>query len=266
MKRKIGFIGAGNMASAIYGGILSGHLAEGSDLILYDINQEKLAQTVERIGCEAAASNEEVVQKADLVFLAIKPQFLAPVLEQIRPYVKKEQAFISIVAGWTIEKLKNGLGESARLLRVMPNTPLLVGHGMSCLSIEHDLTQDEFDYVHSIFSGMGRVEVLPEKQIAWFASIAGSGPAYVYMFIEAMADAGCKLGLARDLSYRLAAQTCIGSGHMVLETGQHPGALKDAVCSPGGSTIEAVYALEKGGFRAAVIDAIDACTEKFYKL
>ncbi len=162
--------------------------------------------------------------------------------------------------------MKSVLGQNCRLLRVMPNTPLLVGCGMSCLCHENDLTKEEFDFVQSVFSGMGRTMVLHESQIAAFASVAGSGPAYVYIFIEAMADAACKLGLPRNIAYEMAAQTCIGSGQMVLQTGKHPGELKDAVCSPGGTTIEAVYALEQGRFRATVIDAIDRCTEKFYKL
>ena len=266
MGLKIGFIGAGNMASAIYGGILANNLADGSDLVLFDIDTPKLEAACQNTGAEMASSNADVVEKADIVFLAIKPQFLAPATDEIRPFITKEKCFISIVAGWTNEKLKAALGDQARILRVMPNTPLLGGAGMSCLSAQNDLMEEEFALAKQIFEGMGRVMVMDEKYIAAFSGIAGSGPAYVYMFIEAMADAGCKLGLPRALSYEMAAQTCIGSGKMVLETGKHPGELKDAVCSPGGSTIEAVFALEQGGFRAAVIDCIDKCVEKFHRL
>ena len=266
MAKAIGFIGGGNMASAIYGGILKNHLASPEDIHIFDINLDKLCSDAQRVGFCAAKSNIDVVQRCDVVFLAIKPQFTEQVLDEIRPHVRSEQFFISIVAGCSNEKLKAGLGASGRLLRVMPNTPLLVGEGMSCLCAEHDLSPQEFDFAKRVFSGMGRIEVLPEKQIAAYASIAGSGPAYTYMFIEAMADAGCADGLPRDLCYRIAAQTVLGSAKMVLETGQHPGALKDAVCSPGGTTIEAVYALEKNGFRGAVMKAIRKCTEKFNRL
>jgi len=266
MKRTIGFIGAGNMATAIYTGILTNHLAEPSDLILYDIDENKLKATAAKIGCQAAVSNVDVVNKSDIVFLAIKPQYLTDVASEIKGMIRSEQVFVSIVAGWGNDKLKGILGSSCRLLRVMPNTPLLVGCGMSCLCMENDLSKEEFEYIQSVFSGMGRTMVLHEKQIAAFASIAGSGPAYVYIFIEAMADAACKLGLPRNIAYEMAAQTCIGSGEMVLQTGKHPGELKDAVCSPGGTTIEAVYALEQGSFRATVIDAIDRCTDKFNRL
>ncbi len=266
MTQTIGFIGAGNMATAIYTGILSNDLANAQDLILYDIDKDKLSATQQRIGCVAASSNEEVVEKSDIVFLAVKPQYLSGVAAQIKDHAREQQYFVSIVAGWSNEKLKNALGSKIRLLRVMPNTPLLVGCGMSCLCVENDLTKAEFDYVQSVFAGMGRTMNLHEAQIAAFASVAGSGPAYVYIFIEAMADAACKLGLPRNIAYEMAAQTCIGSGEMVLKTGKHPGELKDAVCSPGGTTIEAVYALEQGGFRATVIDAIDRCTDKFNRL
>ena len=264
--KTIGFIGAGNMATAIYTGILANNLAKASDIILYDIDEDKLQKTAQSVGCRAAVSNIDVVNKSDIVFLAVKPQYIAEAAKGFSAHIRQDQVFVSIIAGWNNEKLKSVLGANCRLLRVMPNTPLLVGCGMSCLCMENDLNKEEFDFVASVFSGMGRTMVLHESQIAAFASVAGSGPAYVYIFIEAMADAACKLGLPRNIAYEMAAQTCVGSGEMVLQTGRHPGELKDAVCSPGGTTIEAVYALEQGGFRATVIDAIDRCTEKFNKL
>ena len=266
MAKKIGFIGGGNMASAIYGGILENHIAAREDIHVFDINRDKLLADAQRVGFQPAQSNIALVQECDVIFFAIKPQFIAQVLEEIRPYVRKEQFFISIVAGWSNEKIKAGLGQTGRVLRVMPNTPLLVGEGMSCLCAENDLSEEEFAFAKQVFSGMGCIQVLPEKQIAAFASIAGSGPAYTYMFIEALADAGCADGLPRNLCYRIASQMVLGSAKMVLETQTHPGALKDAVCSPGGTTIEAVYALEKEGFRGAVMKAVKKCTEKFNRL
>lgn len=266
MKRTIGFIGAGNMATAILTGILSNGLAKGEDILLYDIDHSKLSVLEKDLGCRVARSNAEVVNESDVVFLAVKPQYFAGVAEEIRDSVRENQVLVSIIAGWLNARLHEALGEKARVLRVLPNTPLLVGKGMSCLCGEHDATQDEFDYIESIFKGMGRTMTLDEKDIAAFSGIAGSGPAYVYIFIEAMADAACKCGLPRNLAYEMAAQACVGAGEMVLHTKKHPGELKDAVCSPAGATIEAVHALEQGGFRAAVIDAIERCTEKFNRL
>ena len=264
--QKIGFIGGGNMASAIYRGILNNALTAPKDIVVYDIDADKLQSTAAELGITAATSNGEVVQSCAIIFIAVKPQFTQGVLDEIKPLITKENAFISIVAGWSNERLLAALGPNGRVLRVMPNTPLMVGEGMSCLCAEHGLTADEFTYVKSVFDHLGRTEILPEKQIAAFSGLAGSSPAYAFMMIEAMADAGCLLGLPRDISYRVSAQALLGSGKMVLESGSHPAALKDAVCSPGGTTIEAVFALEQGGFRAALIDAIVRCTDKFNKL
>ncbi len=266
MRQTIGFIGSGNMATAIYTGILDNDLAQAQDLVLYDIDADKLNSAKQQTGCKTASSNVEVVQQSDVIFLAVKPQYMPDVAAQIKGFIRPEAYFVSIVAGWSNEKLKNALGSSCRLIRVMPNTPLLVGSGMSCLCLENDLTEDEFKAIQCIFAAMGRTMNLHENQIAAFSSVAGSGPAYVYIFIEAMADAACKLGLPRSIAYEMAAQTCIGSGEMVLKTGKHPAELKDAVCSPGGTTIEGVHALEQGCFRAIVMDAIERCTEKFLSL
>lgn len=264
--KKIGFIGNGNMASAIYKGMLLSGLAKPENIIVSALDPNKLAKKAEEIGFTAAKSNREVVEKSDIIFLAVKPQYLGDVMVDIRPAVNASKAFVSIVAGWTNVKLKASLGNEGRVLRVMPNTPLLVGEGMSCLCSENDLTEEEFIYIQSVFAQMGQVEVLDEKQIAIFSGIAGSSPAYTYMYIEALGDAACKWGLPRHVAYRVAAQAVLGAGKMVRDTGEHPGALKDAVCSPAGTTIVAVQALEDRGFRAAVMDCVDRCTEKFNQL
>ena len=266
MAKKIGFIGAGNMATAIYSGILSHHLSDANDIFVSALHWDRLQEKAKKFGFVAVERNEEVIRHCDLVFLAVKPQYLADILQPLQPLIRREQAFVSIVAGWTNAQLKQSLGANGRVLRVLPNTPLLVGQGMSCLCKEHDLSEDEFAYIQNVFESLGQVVQLEEKQIAAFSGLAGSGPAYGYIFIEAMADAGVKLGLPRALAYQVAAQTCLGSAEMVLQTGAHPGALKDAVCSPAGTTIEAVFALEQGGFRGTVIDAIDRCTKRFEQL
>lgn len=264
--KKIGFIGNGNMASAIYKGMLSSGLSKPENIIVSALDPNKLEKKAKEIGFVAAKSNREVVEKSDIIFLAVKPQYLGDVMVDIRPAVNASKAFISIVAGWTNVKLKASLGSEGRVLRVMPNTPLLVGEGMSCLCAENDLTEEEFIYIQSVFAQMGQVEVLEEKHIAIFSGVAGSSPAYTYMYIEALADAACKWGLPRHIGYRVVAQAVLGAAKMVLETKEHPGALKDAVCSPAGTTIVAVQALEDRGFRAAVMDCVDRCTEKFNQL
>ncbi|MBS6943366.1 MAG: pyrroline-5-carboxylate reductase [Clostridiales bacterium] len=266
MDKKIGFIGNGNMASAIYKGMLSSGLSMPENIIVSALDPNKLEKKAKEIGFVAAKSNREVVEKSDIIFLAVKPQYLGDVMVDIRPAVNASKAFISIVAGWTNVKLKASLGNEGRVLRVMPNTPLLVGEGMSCLCAENDLTEEEFIYIQSVFAQMGQVEVLEEKHIAIFSGVAGSSPAYTYMYIEALADAACKWGLPRHIGYRVVAQAVLGAAKMVLETKEHPGALKDAVCSPAGTTIVAVQALEDRGFRAAVMDCVDRCTEKFNQL
>lgn len=263
---KIGFIGGGNMATAIFGGMVGNGIANAADIMVYDPDTGKLQQNSEKYGICAAESNLQIAQECDMVFLAVKPQYLADALAGIRGTIGSETAYISIVAGWDNARLKQHMGGQTRILRVLPNTPLLVGEGMSAICTENDLSTDELDYVRRVFSSMGKVIMAPEKQIAIISAISGSGPAYAFIFIEALADAACLHGIPRDQAYLLASQTLLGSGKMVLESGQHPAQLKDAVCSPGGTTIEAVYALESGAFRATVIDAVDAAYEKFHNL
>lgn len=260
---KTGFIGGGNMASAIYSGMLRNDIAKPGDIVVYDINTEKLNETAAKLGIIAAADNREVVKSCDMIFLSVKPQYLQGVLDEIKPVVNERAAFISIAAGWDNKRLKAGLGDNGRVCRVLPNTPLMVGEGMSAICIENDLTDSEMDILQEIFNGCGKVQMASESQISVISSISGSGPAYASIFIEALADAACLHGLPRDIAYKLAAQTLVGSGKMALETGLHPGEMKDAVCSPAGATIEAVYALERGAFRAVVMDAVDAAVEKF---
>lgn len=250
------------MASAIYSGMLKNGISKGSDIFVYDINTDKLLQTAEQLGIIAAKSNIEVVNKCQMVFLAVKPQYLKSVLDEIQPVTDESTAFVSIAAGWDNRRLKEGLA-GARICRVLPNTPLMVGEGMSTICIENDFTDEEMQYLKDIFEGCGKVEMASEGQISAISAISGSGPAYASIFIEALADAACLHGLPRDVAYKLAAQTLVGSGKMALETGLHPGQIKDAVCSPGGATIEAVYALERGAFRATVMEAVEAAVEKF---
>lgn len=261
---KLGFIGAGNMGSAILNGILrKGELS--ADQICISDKQPSQCAAFAAQGVHVMGSNEEVVKACDCVLLAIKPIYTAQVIQEI--YDLLENRFvISIVAGWTYEMLEASLPSSTHFVRVMPNTPLAVGEGMSLLCGRSRCNDDEFVFAKSIFAAAGQVEVVEEHVFTAATSISGCGPAFVYQFIEALADGGVRHGVPRALAYKLAAQTLIGASKMVLETGEHPGKLKDAVCSPGGTTIEGVYALEKGGMRATVMDALSATIEKTNRL
>ncbi|WP_285945199.1 pyrroline-5-carboxylate reductase, partial [Thomasclavelia cocleata] len=245
--KKIGFIGMGNMASAIAGGIIKSNFIEGNRVYAFDIDQEKLMKMNHEFNLISCESEIDLVEKVDLVVLAIKPNIVDEVIVKIKDKLD-DKAVISIVAGYDNEKFNQLLLPSTRHLSVMPNTPALVLKGMTLLEKENSLTVTELEFVVEMFSSIGEVLILPSYQMKAGGSISGCGPAFVYMFIEAMADGGVSLGLPRDVAYKLASQTLIGSGMMQKETAMHPGILKDQVCSPGGITIKGVEALEENGF------------------
>ncbi len=263
---KIGFIGMGNMAQAILGGIIEKEVFPPEDLLAFDLDSEKLKDASLKFGFMLGDSNAELVKACDLIFLAVKPQYFAGVAKEICDLVTPEKAFISIMAGLSNDNIKAHLGEHARILRVMPNLPLTVGEGMTCLCAEHDLTLTEYALAVSTFSAVGRVEILSEKDISAFAAIAGSSPAYVFLFLEAMADAACMAGIPRSVAYPVCAQAVLGSAKLALSSQHHVAELKDMVCSPGGTTIEGVYALEQGGFRKTVMDSVLKAVEKFDRM
>ena len=250
--KKIGFIGMGNMASAIAGGIIKSNFIEGNRVYAFDIDQEKLMKMNHEFNLISCESEIDLVEKVDLVVLAIKPNIVDEVIVKIKDKLD-DKAVISIVAGYDNEKFNQLLLPSTRHLSVMPNTPALVLKGMTLLEKENSLTVTELEFVVEMFSSIGEVLILPSYQMKAGGSISGCGPAFVYMFIEAMADGGVSLGLPRDVAYKLASQTLIGSGMMQKETAMHPGILKDQVCSPGGITIKGVEALEENGDRKSVV-------------
>ncbi len=263
MIRKIGMIGTGNMGSAILRGIVDANYVKPAQLVVFDVSRRRMKEIEEDIpGLTAAADSLEVAESADLIILAVKPLYVRDVLKEIRPALQGK-AVLSIAAGWTVAMLEEALrGSGATYLRVMPNTPAMVGEGMTALCDETTFTQEDFDFAKGIFDAIGKTRVLPERLFDGVIAISGSSPAYVYMLIEAMADAGVREGIPRSYAYDMAAQSVLGSALMVLSSGTHPAALKDAVCSPGGTTIEAVAALEKYGFRNAVLEAMKACADK----
>ena len=261
-EKMIGFIGGGNMASAIIGGLLSSGLSDREHVIASDKSEASVERLKESFGIRACSENTEVSSAADILFLAVKPDVFKLVIPEIRDSLKKEVVVVSIAAGQSIAKVEAAFERPVKLIRVMPNTPALVGASMSALCRNELVTEEELEEVYKLFCSFGEAEVIPEKLMDAVVGISGSSPAYVYMIIEAMADAAVADGMPRAQAYKFAAQAVLGSAKMVLETGKHPGELKDMVGSPGGTTIEAVAVLEKMGLRSAVIEGQRACVRK----
>ena len=233
------------------------------DIMFVDANEEQMAKVTAETGVPHAASNTELVKQVQYLILAVKPQVLPKVMPEIKEVITKDQLVISIAAGYAIADLAAGLGENARIVRVMPNTPAMVGEGMTGVAYDANmLSDDEKQMVETIFTSIGKMELVDEKMMDVVASASGCSPAYVYMFIEALADGCVRNGLPRNQAYKMVSQAVLGSAKMVLETGMHPGALKDMVCSPGGTTIEGLAVLEECNFRGAIIKACDANFQK----
>ncbi len=266
--KTIGFIGCGNMGGAIIGGIINSGIAQSGDIVVYDKSEQSIKNLKDKYDVIIAKNEKGVAEKSDILFLAVKPAVIYDVINNIKDAVSDNTVVVSIAAGQSIERIEKAFGRAVSLMRVMPNTPALVGEGMSALSPNAVLDKDceSKEYIMKIFSGVGRAEIVGEKLMDAVTGVSGSSPAYVFMFIEALADAAVKAGMPRSQSYTFAAQAVLGSAKMVLETGLHPGELKDMVCSPGGTTIEAVSVLEEKGMRSAVIEAVNACVEKSKKL
>jgi pyrroline-5-carboxylate reductase len=257
----VGFIGAGQMAMAIIRGIIAANLRQPNQLIAYDVGKAAM-EMVRKLGVNTAASAEEVVSKSQIVFLAVKPHVVEPVLKQIKEGISFDQVIVSVAAGITLETMHKNLPAKIQTIRVMPNTPCLSGHGATAISPGPHASKANVEAVIKIFSSIGTVSEVDEKLLDAVTGLSGSGPAYVFMFIEALADGGVRAGLTRDIAMQLAVQLVKGSAIMVQETKSHPGELKDRVASPGGTTIAGIHALEKGGLRATVMDAVYAATLK----
>lgn len=262
--KKVGIIGCGNMGGAIlYGAIESGVLPK-ENAYVYDINPDMMRKA-EGWGVNLARDDEDVCAQADIILLAVKPQNAAEALAMCKKALDKK-AMMSIVAGVTVERLRNMIDGTPRILRLLPNTPAMVFEGAFAICSDNDFTEEELESAKAIYETIGVIEMVPEHLIDAACALNGGGPAYVAMFIEAMADGGVKQGLPRQTAYRLAAQTCLGTAKMILEQGIHPGQIKDMVTSPGGTTIEGCEALEKGAMRGAVMECIRVAAEKSKKL
>lgn len=259
---KIGFIGCGNMGQAMLAGMLdSGKITEHNIIV-----SAKTAATREKLEKEyqvsVAAQNIDVVREAEYIFLAVKPQYYEEVLMEVCSAITEKTVMISIAPGKTFEWLQEKIGKPCKIIRTMPNTPSLVKEGMMGICANDKVTATELKNVCDLCSGFSKTEIVTEKLMDVVTAVSGSSPAYVFMLIEAMADAAVEGGMPRNQAYTFAAQAVLGSAKMVLETGKHPGELKDMVCSPGGTTIQAVRVLEEQGMRAAVMDAMKACLDK----
>ncbi|MCL2267450.1 MAG: pyrroline-5-carboxylate reductase [Treponema sp.] len=263
----IACIGSGNMGFA-----LMKCAAKGTEIYITDADAQKAKQAAAELGAKVLSSNEEAAEKGGIVFLAVKPQILPKVLGDIAPAVVKRYragippVLVSMAAGWSIEKIQESIGEKIPTVRIMPNTPALIGKGMIAMSYSAEVPAQTVSSLEKILSGAGVVDIVEERFMNAVTGLSGSGPAYVYLFIEALADGGVQAGLPRDKALKYAAQTVSGSAAMVQETGKHPGELKDMVTSPGGTTIAGIAALEGGAFRSTVIKAVEAAWKRSIEL
>mgnify|MGYP000365821933 CR=1 FL=1 len=259
---KIGFIGTGNMGSSIIKGILSSKFEKSENINIFDLDKEKVNNLVKEYGVNAVNSEKELAENCNIIILSVKPHIIPIVLKNLSGNVKKDTIILTIAAGISISVIENALGEDKKVVRTMPNTPAQVLSGMTAVTFNKNIENSEKEIIFKLLNSFGKSVEIEEKLMHAYTGISGSLPAYVYMFMEALADGGVLCGMPRNKAYEIVAQTVAGSAKMLLETGKHPGQLKDEVCSPAGTTIEAVRVLENGNFRGNVIEAVVACTEK----
>lgn len=261
MNKKIGFIGCGNMGGAMVCGILDSGKCAKENLMISTKSQASLEKKKELYGVAATLDNREVAAFADIIFLAVKPQFYEQTIAQIKDVVTEQQIIVTMAPGKTLAWLKEKFEKEVKLVRTMPNTPSMVKEGMMGMCVNELVSEAEVAYIRDICDGFSKTEVIAEHLMDVVTAVSGSSPAYVFMFIEAMADAAVAGGMPRAQAYKFAAQAVLGSAKMVLETGKHPGELKDMVCSPAGTTIQAVRVLEEKGMRSAVFEAMEKCLD-----
>lgn len=258
--QKVGFIGGGNMGEALIKGLVAANLVPAKAIYASDVRPERLQSLEQQYGVQLLSDNAELVGMVDIVILAVKPQIMTSVVRQIAPAVTGRTLLISIAAGVATATIRAALGREARLIRVMPNTPALVLEGVTAIARAEGLAPGDLDTAGEIFGAVGRAVVLDESMLDAVTGLSGSGPAYVAIVIEALADGGVRMGLDRATAMTLATQTVLGTARLAIETGLHPGALKDMVSSPGGTTIAGIAALEEGRIRSTLIKAVEQAT------
>lgn len=263
---KVGVIGVGKMGEALVSGLLLSSKYSSSDIYVYDVIPDRLSYMQSKYGVRVLDSIADIVSAADIITLVVKPQDLLNVIQELNKTYLKGKIILSLAAGINTTYLSKNLQNYTEIVRCMPNLACSVGEGMICVTRAQNTSQESLDRVIKILSLTGHAVQLDEKYLDAATGLSGSGPAYVYTFIEALADAGVRLGLKRDLAFTLAAQTTLGAGKLVVETGEHPAKLKDMVVTPGGTTIEGLVELEKGGLRATIIEAVSKAAERSRQL
>jgi len=264
--RKIAFIGSGNMGSALFGGLLKSNLTNPENILVTDVFESRLKEVEEKWGVHTSLNNHEAVKFADVIVLCVKPQALRSVLEEIKPDVRKDHLIITIIAGITTRTIAKFLGKKIPIVRVMPNTPAVVDTAATGVCLGEFAEEIHKEIACKIMGAVGIVEVVPENLMDVITGLSGSGPAYIYMVIEALTDGGVMMGLPRTVATKLATQTVLGSAKLVRETNVHPAVLKDQVTTPGGTTIQAIKELEESGLRPMLIRAVQTATEHSRKL
>ena len=264
---KIAFIGGGQMAEALIGGLLAGRLCPAESIWVTDPVAARGDHLKSQFGVRVGSANREATAWANVVVLAVKPQTLPAVLSEVGPALAQSQSLVvSIVAGVTIKTIAEQMGGAMRVVRAMPNTPALVREGMTALALGSGVSEEDSRLARTVFEAVGRVVLVEERLMDAVTGLSGSGPAYVFLAIEALADGGVQMGLPRQTAELLAAQTVLGAAQLVLESGVHPAQLKDRVASPGGTTIAGLYQLEQGSFRATLMAAVEAATMRSKEL
>lgn len=258
--KTVGFIGAGQMATALAKGFIAARAVPSTSIVACDVIPSACQRFQEQTGARVVSGSRELVEQSSIVFMAVKPQQMTQAMADVQQVLTPEHLVVSIAAGVSLKTLQAALGNTTRLIRVMPNTPCLVGSGASAFSRGTHASDADAALVAQLLSTVGIGLEVPEKLLDAVTGLSGSGPAYVYQMIEALSDGGVRMGLPRDISTKLAAQTVMGAAQMVLGTGQHPGSLKDAVTSPGGTTIAGLHELERGGLRGILMNAVESAT------
>ncbi len=264
--KKIAILGCGNMGLALLRGMLDGGAVRPADVTVHNRREERTRALAERFGVRAASSNREAIEGADVVLLAVKPQIFSKVLEEIRGALPPDSLVLSVAAGVGTQRIEGELGGTPRVVRAMPNTPALIKQGATAIAPGAYATEADLAVAEAVLGEVGRVVVLDEVHLDAVTGLSGSGPAYVFLIIEAFADAGVKVGLSREVALELAVQTIQGSARMLQETREHPGRLKDQVTSPGGTAIAGLHTLEEGGLRTTIMNAVEAATRRAREL
>jgi pyrroline-5-carboxylate reductase len=266
LKKRIGFIGGGKMGEALINGILRAGLSTSEKIMVSDVDKKRLQILEKEAGIKTTQDNKKITSDSDIIILAVKPNMMGSVLDELNSEITSKHLVISIAAGVPLSFMESSLNEGCRVVRVMPNTPCLVGETAAGYALGKNATQADGKLVGQLLDAVGKSFLLEEKYLDAVTGLSGSGPAFIYVVIEALADGGVKMGLPRDVAITLAAQTAFGAAKMVLESDTHIGQLRDSVTSPGGTTIEGLHALEKGGIRNALIDAVEVATKKSKRL